>query len=274
MLILKYDSKRRGFHLKINRISLGCKADKPVINEVSLDYTLILFRSPVTFLVNGKRQSFKGCCAVIYTSGSPRTFSPSGNTPLRYDMINFKPSSSERSYISAMDIPLDTPVLLADDYIVTSAIRSMKSHSIGRSRYSSEFAELAMRLVFIAVSDSFGELQPSPNETIPHYAKLKALRDSIYDNPLEFRTSEDMSAELGISRTYFHRLYLEAFSVTCHQDIIEARIMYAAKLLETTDISISMIAEQCGYESDSYFMRQFRKHKGCTPTEYRRRCSE
>lgn len=260
--------------MKINRISLGCKADKPVINEVSLDYTLILFRSPVTFISNGKKQSFKGGCIIIYNSGSLRSFMPSGSTSLRYDMISFKPSSSERSYISDMNIPLDTPVQLADDYIITSAIRSMKSHSIGRSRYSAEFAELAMRLVFIAVSDSVSMPQPSPDETIPYFAKLKALRDSIYDNPLELRTAEDMSAELGISRTYFHRLYFEAFSVTCHQDIIEARIMYAARLLETTDISISMVAEQCGYESDSYFMRQFRKHKGCTPTEYRRRCSK
>ncbi|MBQ1519507.1 MAG: helix-turn-helix transcriptional regulator, partial [Ruminococcus sp.] len=29
--------------------------------------------------------------------------------------------------------------------------------------------------------------------------------------------------------------------------------------------------ETCGYDSDAYFMRQFKQHKGFTPSEYRRR---
>ncbi|HOR22293.1 MAG TPA: AraC family transcriptional regulator, partial [Ruminococcus sp.] len=73
---------------------------------------------------------------------------------------------------------------------------------------------------------------------------------------------------------YFHRIYRQAFGVTLRQDVIESRLIAAAELLETTDLSVSAIAERCGYFSDSYFMRQFRLHKGCTPTEYRRRAAE
>ena len=42
-------------------------------------------------------------------------------------------------------------------------------------------------------------------------------------------------------------------------------------MLRNTENSVAQIAELCGYDSESYFMRQFKLHKGCTPTEYRRR---
>ncbi|HOC33408.1 MAG TPA: AraC family transcriptional regulator, partial [Ruminococcus flavefaciens] len=108
-------------------------------------------------------------------------------------------------------------------------------------------------------------------ETIPRYNELKAIRDAIYDEPMTHWSAEEISEDMGISRPYFHRLYLSAFGVTCRQDIIESRLIYASELLRTTDMSISAVAETCGYDSDAYFMRQFKQHKGCTPSEYRRR---
>ena len=48
-------------------------------------------------------------------------------------------------------------------------------------------------------------------------------------------------------------------------------MLYAAELLRNTNDSITDIAIACGYENDTYFMRQFKQSKGCTPTEYRRR---
>jgi AraC-like DNA-binding protein len=80
-----------------------------------------------------------------------------------------------------------------------------------------------------------------------------------------------MCDEMRISRTYFHRLWFAAFGVTCRQDVIESRLLRAAELLKNTDKSVYEIAVDCGYDSESYFMRQFKKHKNCTPSEFRRR---
>lgn len=261
----------KGDCMKINRVKLSCRTDVPVVGESDLDHTLILFRSPVIIPTNGKKQKYRGSCAILYNSGSARSFSPAGDNPLHYDMISFRPSAAERSYIASMNIPLDTPIRLSDDYIAATAMRSIKSQSARRSKNSVEFAELSMRLIFISLSDECNPTEVSPSETIPHYTQLKNIRNAIYNDPVNCGSAEELSDSLGISRAYFHRLYLKAFGVTCRQDIIRSRLLFASELLESTDMSVSSIAERCGYESDSYFMRQFRKHKGCTPTEFRRR---
>ena len=44
----------------------------------------------------------------------------------------------------------------------------------------------------------------------------------------------------------------------------------AKQLLTYTDLRIREIADQCGYQNESHFMRQFKKNNGVTPTVFRR----
>ncbi len=116
--------------------------------------------------------------------------------------------------------------------------------------------------------------QQSKAASIPHFDKLTALRKDIYQFPAENWYIQDICDRLCISRPYFHRIYQAAFGVSCTQDVIASRIARSKKLLETTEDAISDISQQCGFETDAYFMRQFKRHVGMTPTVYRRICRQ
>ncbi len=105
---------------------------------------------------------------------------------------------------------------------------------------------------------------------VPHYDKLTSLRHRIYQHPEESWFIQDICEDLGISRPYFHKIYLAAFGTTCTQDVIASRIACSKRLLETTDDPIAAVSQQSGFETDVYFMRQFKRHVGMTPTAYRR----
>ena len=47
------------------------------------------------------------------------------------------------------------------------------------------------------------------------------------------------------------------------------RISEAQKLLITTDLDMSEIAEHTGFSTSSYFIEQFRKRKGISPKQFR-----
>jgi AraC-like DNA-binding protein len=257
----------------INRIELNCRRDKAFGGELGADPLLIYFRTPVSYIVNGIDCRTSGASAVILSSGYKQSFRPIRGKTMRYDLVSFRTSAADRQYISSMNLPLDTTIEISDDFVVASVLKSMRSQSMQRGKHFSEFMELSMRLIFISLSDAYNTVPESPIEKIPHYKELRELREAIYDDPTNTWSVEDICKRLRISRTYFHRLYLDAFGVTCRRDVIESRLMNAARLLETTDKSIVEIAEICGYDSESYFMRQFKNHKGCTPSEYRRRMS-
>lgn len=106
------------------------------------------------------------------------------------------------------------------------------------------------------------------------YSQLQNARRRILESPQLDWNVDDIAHEAGISKSYFQRLYRETFNTSCMDDIINARIERAKRLLENTDRQIGDIAEECGYASGSHFMRQFRQKTGLTASEYRKNAQE
>ncbi len=259
--------------MKINRINLNCRRNTAAYGEISTECQLMVFRIPMIFTFDSMEKRINGCSAIIYTNGYQKYFRSAGGLGIKYDMISFRMSAADRQYAESMGIIMNTPIEIADDYVISGLLRTMAAHSVSKNRHHSEFMELSMRLIVIALSEAVRCESPDKYVDIPRYGELKAVREAIYDDPVNHWSAEEISEDMGISRPYFHRLYQEAFGVTCRQDIIESRLIYAAELLRTTEMSVSEVAEKCGYDSDAYFMRQFKQHKGCTPSEYRRASS-
>lgn len=50
---------------------------------------------------------------------------------------------------------------------------------------------------------------------------------------------------------------------------MKSRLKHSTYYLSCTDMNIKKIAELCGFNSDVYYIRSFKKFFGITPTEYR-----
>ena len=75
----------------------------------------------------------------------------------------------------------------------------------------------------------------------------------------------------GMSVSWFIRSFRKYTGQTPMQFILSLRINNAQILLETTQYSINEIASIVGYDNQLYFSRLFRKQKGCSPSEYRKK---
>ncbi|MDE7104955.1 MAG: AraC family transcriptional regulator [Ruminococcus sp.] len=257
--------------MKVTKIILNEKKEYPLFKGNVHDCCLYFFRSPVIFTVDNTEKVYSRSTAIICTGDREQCFRSTMTKSLKYDMVFFCFSSVDKQYVASMKVPFNVPIELNDSFIISSAIKSMKIYTdISRNR-NDEFSELYMRTILILLESAYNSRDEYAN--LPKYPKLNSLREAIYENPTYEWSVNDICRRLSVSRTYFHRIYLDAFGITFGQDVIESRLVYATDLLENTSLSISAIAERCGYESDSYFMKQFKKHRGCTPTEYRRKIS-
>lgn len=254
--------------MKINKICLNCKKNRLSGILTEHDYTFFIFRTPVTFMIDGEKIKFKSNSAVIFSRGCNPDFMLAERHSISFDYIGFNISSSDKQYILSVNTPINIPVPVYDDFVITNTLKSMKSEFSHEGIHHEEFMELSMKIIFLSLCEI------SAKERLPdimHYDKLKAVRNAIIAEPMKLWSVDEICYHLNMSRTYFHRLYRQAFGVTCIQDVIQNRIEYACELLKNTDLSVSEISEKCGYENDSYFMRQFRKYKNCTPSEFRRK---
>jgi len=80
----------------------------------------------------------------------------------------------------------------------------------------------------------------------------------------------DLAAEARLSPFHFIRSFKASVGVPPHQYLTQIRMERARVLLETTDLAITDVAFETGYQSPAHFARLFRRHYGMTPTAYRR----
>lgn len=77
---------------------------------------------------------------------------------------------------------------------------------------------------------------------------------------------EQLSAEIGMSRSQLHRKLQALTNESTSQFIRTFRLQRAMELLKKNHASISEIAFKVGFSSPPYFNRCFLQHYGCTPS--------
>lgn len=111
----------------------------------------------------------------------------------------------------------------------------------------------------------------SHNKTDP---RIQALVDYITLHPEENLTREQMCEMCDVSESTLRRLFKTHMGKSIYEFTKETKILYASHLLMTTNVPISEIGYQLGYESPSYFTKTFREVFGISPQEYRKSSRE
>ena len=80
----------------------------------------------------------------------------------------------------------------------------------------------------------------------------------------------DVAARFYLSPYYLSRLFRRVTGQSIVDYINNRRIEAAQRLLESTDLNISAVAEQTGFASAAHFRRVFRETMGTGPLQYRK----
>ena len=124
-------------------------------------------------------------------------------------------------------------------------------------------------LFLSALVESTRRWQPRKTARMADYYIKEAIT-FIEQNYTRDFSIEDISATLGIDRGYFGKLFKRATGQSPQQFLIQYRLIKAANLLKTTDLSIRDVASSVGYENQLHFSRAFRKMYEVSPREYKK----
>ena len=81
---------------------------------------------------------------------------------------------------------------------------------------------------------------------------------------------EDIYHNFGVSEKSVYRLLKSSIGMTAKDLVLSFKINFAQMLLKSTQISINVISDECGFDSENTFYRVFKKYTGVTPNEYRK----
>ncbi len=104
----------------------------------------------------------------------------------------------------------------------------------------------------------------------PAYPKWLLDILQVLSSPESFtRSVNDIISETYYSHATVSNAFRRYLGVTLSDYLINLRLDYAAELLTNTSMTTLEICSAVGYDSLSYFIKQFRKKFGTTPHKYR-----
>ena len=103
------------------------------------------------------------------------------------------------------------------------------------------------------------------------FVRLAGSRDFLAAAATTPVTIADAAAQAHISRFHYLRVFQKAFGMTPYQFVQGRRIALAKYLLSSTDMPVTEICFEVGYESLGSFSAKFRQATGEAPSEFRRR---
>lgn len=78
-----------------------------------------------------------------------------------------------------------------------------------------------------------------------------------------------LSDVTGYSSGYLSRIFRQEIGMSIHDYVAQTRMNLAKEMLVNTNLKIYEVAENCGYENTTYFIKIFRISTGITPRDYR-----
>lgn len=139
-------------------------------------------------------------------------------------------------------------------------------------KYINEINELLIpEEIFLKLSKIIFEFMDNiflqNNET--HRNLLKDAQKYIKEYYSQSLTINDIAIAVGISGSYLSHLFKESFDFTVNDYLTRIRIEAAHEMMKNRDLTLKDIAIKCGFSSQSYFSKIFKKYFGVGPNTFR-----
>lgn len=102
------------------------------------------------------------------------------------------------------------------------------------------------------------------------FALLRESREFLAENFDQKVRLADGAERAFMSPFHYQRMFLRAFGESPHEFITRMRVEAAQQMLRQSQMSVSEICLEVGYESLGSFSDRFRREVGCSPTEFRK----
>lgn len=112
-----------------------------------------------------------------------------------------------------------------------------------------------------------GVLSSADRQKISRYKQIISYMESHYSDSV---TLSQLADAAGCNSQYLCRFFREITGLSPIRYLIAYRIEQSCLMLLETTKTVLEISLDCGFDNVSYFIRQFRRRKGCTPKEYRK----
>lgn len=128
--------------------------------------------------------------------------------------------------------------------------------------------QLLLDTEFLKILLMIGEMTELQNQSQAIPASLQKMIVYIKKNLTSSLSLSDICAACKLSPSYASRLFKKHLNKTVSEYVNDEKLYFACELIQSTNLSLSEIADYLGYSDVFYFSKLFKKKFGKAPSKY------
>ncbi|RII36268.1 AraC family transcriptional regulator [Clostridium chromiireducens] len=220
------------------------------------------------FYVNGKSYSIKENQGFLICPDVITYYEADDEKPWTYAWVGFKGIKAE-SYLKLADLSQENPIFICEngEFAKKCFEDMIKATEL---KYAREIRLQGLLEVFLSelIEEAGKHIDISSNYKELYIKKSLQFVETNYSR--KFSIAE-MADNIGLNKNYFSSIFKENIGVTPQQYVINFRINKACELMNNYSLTISDISRSVGYDDTLGFSKIFKKEKGVSPINYRKK---
>lgn len=237
-----------------------------------------VFSGKGSFRLNSKTVPIEEDTLVYIPSGMPYQLRYDNRTLFRMLVLNFDWTQESRTVTESMEPsfcrdfrekkwirtppPFDTPVVLSAPTL-KELLQNILSETSARHPDYMEYSSVLLHTVLLEIRRM--TLPGGPDNRL-----VRQITEHLCEHFAEDLSLSSLSAQLNYHEKYLNRVFRRETGVSIHRFLLNYRITRAKKFLQKTQLSITEIANLCGFPNQPHFSATFLKIVGTSPSEYRK----
>lgn len=226
-----------------------------------------VIRGKGCYYASGKEYRLSSGDAFLIFPNDEITYRADDEDPWEYCWVGFS-GFNAAEMVSYTDFSHSVPVLHPEFGEILQNTIDEISASHGESPAQKLFMAghlLTMLGMFAESAQLRQKLKPTAEEYV---SQAENFINDNYSQPLSV---DDIAAHINISRSQLFRAFKEKYSQGPKEYLTALRISHACEMLENTSLSVISIANSVGFSDHLYFSTVFKKLKGLSPSDFRKR---
>ena len=250
-------------YLKINNCGWFENIKNNTVNRKHgrIDYQLIYVKyGEITIITEKASEILTEGCIYLYRPGEMQLYSINDKSSCYY-WVHFTGRTAEELLVFYKGSKL----YIGDFPEFENFCKSFYSEF----HFGTAFNEMYYSGYLISLFGLIIKKQANKIEQCKKLSKIKNALAYLEENYTADTCNEYLALLCNMSKYHFIKTFKEVMGMPPHKYITQLVIDKSKQLLEHTDMKISEIASEVGFDDSLYFSRLFKKECGCSPLSYR-----
>lgn len=245
--------------------------NKFIINrpEGASDYLFLFFSTPINILIDNEIIRTQPNAMVLFEPKCPQYYFDPDNGFVN-DWFHFDCNDSKKNPILTT-LPHNRIFYIDSCDFVRDVIRELEREDKLKELFYEENIHARITELFIHISRASLHQHNTLSNVYMNSMKIefRELRSRILTHYQHPWSTDEMAAEVKLSRSRFCVLYKTFFNISPKDDLLTERFKMAQHLLLTTQLSVEEVSSKVGYSNLYHFSKQFKRVTGSSPSRFR-----